>query len=104
MFIIEDEKRNKACKDLERKFAERFVGLQLIWSEIDRNSREVQKFTLKEAISGQKLRLVFITNGSFANDEMGSFLSKFEDRFEEFMAIGMHDLKFEKGKFVIQEK
>lgn len=101
MFIIEDEKRNNACKDLERKFVERFPGLQLIWSKIGRNSREVQKFTLKEAISGQKLRLVFITNGSFANDEMGSFLSKFEDRFEEFAQKNNHPIHYKQEKFFV---
>ena len=56
MFIIEDEKRNNACKDLERKFAERFPGLQLIWDEANRNNiSEWQKFALKEMVEGQKI-------------------------------------------------
>jgi hypothetical protein len=49
MFIIEDEKRNQACKDLERKFEQRFPGLQLVWDRANRNNiKEWQRFTLKE--------------------------------------------------------
>jgi len=56
MFILEDEERNKTCKDLEREFAERFPGLQLIWDEVNKNNLEKwQKFALKEMVEGQKI-------------------------------------------------
>jgi len=100
MFIIEDEKRNKACKDLEKRFAERFPGLFLIWDEANRNNiTEWQKFTLKEVVSGQKLRLIFVTNDAFDNDEMGSFLIQFEDHIEEFSKKSQEALRFRMGRF-----
>lgn len=98
MFIIEDDKRNKACKDLERKFAERFPGLLLIWDVANRNNiSEWQKFTLKEAVSGQNIRLVFVTNDAFENDEMRSFLIQFADRLEEFVKKSTEPLRFKNG-------
>lgn len=48
------------------------------------NLEKWQKFALKEMVEGQKIRLVFVTNDAFENDEMGSFLMQFEDYLEEF--------------------
>jgi len=96
MFITEDEERNKACKELEKKFPERFPGLLFVWDYVDRNNiTGWQKFILKELASGQKIRIVFISNTAFKNDEMGSFLVQFEDHLEEL---------FQKGNGVIRYK
>lgn len=53
----------------------------------------------KDAVSGQKLRLIFVTNDSFDNDEIGAILSKFEGRFKEFATRETHDLIFKDGSF-----
>lgn len=102
MFIIEDEKRNNACKDLERKFAERFPGLQLIWSKVDRNSREMQKFRLVDSISGQKLRLVFISNESFEDGTVDSFLRKFEEKLEDYALKNSLAIKYKNSRLIIE--
>lgn len=102
MFIIEDEKRNKACKDLEKKFAERFLGLHLIWSEADRNSREMQKFRLVDSISGQKLRLVFISNESFEDGTVDSFLRKFEEGIDVLAKRGNESMKYYNGRLILE--
>lgn len=100
MFILEDEERNKTCKDLEREFAERFPGLQLIWDRVNRNNiKKWQKFALKEVVSGQKLRFVFVTNDTFENNEMGSFLIQFEDNLQEFAKKSPEELRFKRGRF-----
>lgn len=104
MFIIENEKRNQACKELQRKFSERFVGLQLIWSYIDRNSKEVQKFRLVDSISGHKLRLVFISNESFEDGTIESFLSKFEDTVEQIMGDMPGNIYYKKARLSIKEQ
>lgn len=102
MFIIEDEKRNKACKDLEKKFAERFLGLHLIWSEADRNSREMQKFRLVDSISGQKLRLVFISNESFEDGTVDSFLRKFEEKVGAYATKNSLAIKYKNSMLVVE--
>ena len=80
MFILEDEKLNAQCRELGKRFSTRFPGLSLVWSQIDRaNKDDCQKFRLVETVSGKKLRLVFISNESFEDETIGSFLSKFED-------------------------
>ena len=104
MFIIEDEKRNNACKDLERKFAERFPGLQLIWDEVNKNNLEKwQKFALKEMVEGQKIRLVFVTNDAFENDEMGSFLIQFKDHLEEFTQKSTKAIRYREERLEIDK-
>jgi hypothetical protein len=95
-----DDDRDLACKDLQERFGRRFPGLLLVWDEANRNTdREWQKFTLKEAASNQKIRLVFVTNDAFENDEMGSFLIQFEDHLEEFAKKSQEALRFRMGRF-----
>lgn len=95
-----DESRDLACKDLQERFGRRFPGLLLVWDEANRNAdREKQKFILKDAASGQKLRLVFVTNEAFENDEMGSFMVQFEDRLKEFVKKSPEALRFMMGRF-----
>lgn len=94
------ESRDLACKDLQKRFAKRFPGLLLIWDEANRNTgTEGQKFTLKDAVSGQKIRFVFVSNDAFENDEMGSFMVQFEDHLEEFAKKSPEALKFRMGRF-----
>lgn len=100
MFYTDDKARDRQCQDLQRHFTERFPGLLLIWDEADRNNiKEWQKFTLKEVVSGQKIRFVFVTNDAFENDEMISFLVQFEDGIEEFVKKSAGELRFRLGKF-----
>jgi len=95
-----DESRDLACKDIQERFARRFPGLFLIWDEANRNTgQEWQKFTLKDAASGQKICLVLITNETFKDDEMGSFLIQFEDNLLEFTKKSSESLRFRVGKF-----
>lgn len=97
-----DDDRDLACRDLQERFARRFPGLLLIWDEVNRNAdREQQKFTLKDAASGQKIRLIFVTNEAFENDEIGSFLVQFEDHLEEFVQKKAESLRFRIGRFDI---
>ena len=95
-----DQDRDLACKDLQERFGRRFPGLFLVWDEANRNTdREWQKFTLKDTTSGQKIRLVFVSNDAFENDEMGSFMVQFEDHLEEFAKKSMEALRFRMGRF-----
>lgn len=101
MFYTDDKARDRQCQDLQRHFTERFPGLLLIWDEADRNNiKEWQKFTLKEVVSGQKIRFVFVTNDAFENDEMISFLVQFEDDIEEYTRKCPNPLRFKAGRFV----
>ncbi len=99
-----DQDRDLACKDLEERFSERFPGLLLAWDKANRNTdREWQKFALKDTTSSQKIRLVFVTNDAFENDELGSFLIQFEDHLEEFAQKSSEALRFRMGRFEKQK-
>lgn len=103
MFYTDDKARDRQCQDLQRHFTERFPGLLLIWDEADRNNiKEWQKFTLKEAVSGQKIRLVFVTNDAFENDEMRFFLLKFEDRMGEFVMKSNKPIRYKNSWLEIE--
>jgi len=102
-FILDDEDRNRQCQDLEKRFATRFPGLSLEWSEPDRNGREVQKFRLFDSLSLKKLRLVFISNESFEDETVSAFLNKFEDFLETIAGKDPGDLLFKNGRLSIKE-
>jgi len=100
LYYKDDKSRDLVCKDLQERFWERFPGLLLVWDEANRNTgKEWQKFTLKDAASSQKIRLVLVTNDAFENDEMGSFMVQFEDHLEEFTKKSSEALRFRIGRF-----
>jgi hypothetical protein len=95
-----DEDRDLACSNLQERFKRRFPGLLLIWDEANKNTtQEWQKFALKNEASGQKIRLVLVTNEAFEDDEMGSFLIQFEDNLEEYTKKSSETLRFKMGRF-----
>ncbi len=101
--IIENQTRNKVCKDVANNFGERFPGLLLIWSEMDRNSREVQKFRLMDSISGQKLRLVFISNESFEDETIDSFIRKFEEKLKDYAIKSSLSIKYKNSRLLVEK-